>query len=118
VQPAPRGRTGHTAWTWPANYRAIAPSIQDDKLHYNGEAIALIPENAEKVTAAVTELRKAANAVDPPPAEDLIHVLERACSEVAAQLERAIPQLRDRSAYMRAVVCSLRDRLIRMEQTI
>jgi hypothetical protein len=108
----------------PEAYRAIAPSIDDDKLRYNGEAIALIPENAEKVTAAVSELRKTITVkpAAPPPApsapEDPIRDLERECGDVAAKLERAIPMMRHRSAYMRAVVCSLRDRLNRMEMTI
>ena len=42
----------------PTTYRAIAPSIHDEALHHDGEAIALIPENAEKVAAAVAEMRR------------------------------------------------------------
>src|SRR5581483_12442519 len=41
-------------------YRAIAPAIQDGALHSNGEAIALVPENAKRVAAAVAEMRRAA----------------------------------------------------------
>src|SRR5215471_19144709 len=48
-------------------YRSIAPSIQDGALHANGEAIALIPENAEKVSAAVAELWKSAEKPAPKP---------------------------------------------------
>src|SRR5947207_15266108 len=33
----------------PETYRAIAPSIKDGVLHKEGEAIALIPENADRV---------------------------------------------------------------------
>jgi hypothetical protein len=110
----------------PTTYRALAPSIEDEKLHYEGEAIALIPENAQKVASAVAEIRKTVTvkAVEAPlagpavPPEDPILVLERECSAVAEMLEKAIPTLRHRSAYMRAVVCGLRDRLVRMEMTI
>src|SRR4051812_30691172 len=33
----------------PETYRAIAPAIQDGALYTNGEAIALVPENADRV---------------------------------------------------------------------
>jgi len=42
----------------PETYSAIAPAIKDGALHTEGEAIALIPENADKVAAAVAALRK------------------------------------------------------------
>jgi hypothetical protein len=42
----------------PETYRAIAPAIQNGTLHTESEAIALIPENADKVAAAVAALRK------------------------------------------------------------
>jgi hypothetical protein len=43
----------------PETYRAIAPAIQDGKLHFNGEAIPLSPEHSRKVAAAVAEMRRA-----------------------------------------------------------
>ncbi len=43
-------------------YRALAPAVRDGSLHRDGEVIALIPENSEKVSAAVAELRRAAKA--------------------------------------------------------
>jgi hypothetical protein len=46
----------------PEQYRIIASSVREHALHSNGEAIALIPENAEKVAKAVESLRKAAPA--------------------------------------------------------
>jgi hypothetical protein len=46
----------------PAQYRTIASSVKDHIVTYNGEAIALIPENTEKVATAVENLRKAAPA--------------------------------------------------------
>jgi hypothetical protein len=41
----------------PMQYRAIAPAIRDQKLHVEGEAIALIPENSDRIAAALAELR-------------------------------------------------------------
>jgi len=55
----------------PETYRAIAPSIQDGALLKDGEAIALIPENAEKVAAAVAELRKPIARPAPDPIASL-----------------------------------------------
>src|SRR5262249_50285798 len=65
----------------PATYRAIAPAIRDQALHHNGEAIALIPENAEKVAEAVAELRNAAPTPEPERA-DPIPALEKSCTEL------------------------------------
>jgi hypothetical protein len=39
-------------------YRAIAPSIKDGALHFEGEPIELNAENSRKVAAAVAELRR------------------------------------------------------------
>ncbi len=100
----------------PATYRVIAPAIRDETLHYNGEAIALIPENAEKVAAAVAELRKSA-ATPPPPPEDEIARLERRCNEVLKELEAAIGT-REWPLQMKAVVNSLVVRAQRLELTI
>ena len=43
----------------PETYRAIAPAIQGNALHYRGEAIDLNPQNSRRVAAAVAELRSA-----------------------------------------------------------
>ena len=42
----------------PEVYRAIAPSIRDNALHVDGEAIALTEENAPRIAAAVDDLRR------------------------------------------------------------
>jgi hypothetical protein len=52
----------------PEAYRAIAPAVKDGHIHWRSEAIALLPENSEKVAAAVAGLRDAARA-DAAPAE-------------------------------------------------
>ena len=100
----------------PETYRAIAPAIRDQVLHHNGEAIALISQNAEKVAAAVAELRKAA-ATPPPLPEDPIARLERRCTEVLKELEAAVGT-REWPLQMKAVVNSLVVRAQRIEQTI
>src|SRR5215469_15689194 len=41
----------------PETFRAIAANIEDGVLHFNGEAIALTPDNSRKVAAAVAEMR-------------------------------------------------------------
>jgi len=48
-------------------YRAIAPSIQDGALVYNGETIELNPENSRKVAAAIAEVRRALPAAKGAP---------------------------------------------------
>jgi hypothetical protein len=104
----------------PKTYRAIAASIDEKGLNHNGEAIALIPENATKVAAAVAALRKTAESPEPPPAvePDPIAALEAECNALAAKIERSIPALRERNPYFRATVCSLRDKLNRIELMI
>jgi hypothetical protein len=72
----------------PETYRALAPSIRDGALHTENEAIALIPENADKVAAAVAELRKPAV----KPAPDPIAALRERCDEIVkrfAEIEAA-----------------------------
>ncbi|HEY7389541.1 MAG TPA: hypothetical protein VH640_13590 [Bryobacteraceae bacterium] len=43
----------------PETYRAIAPSIGNGVLHFNGEEIPLNADNSRKIAAAVAELRSA-----------------------------------------------------------
>jgi hypothetical protein len=44
----------------PDEYRAIAPAVKDQAIHYNGQVIALLPENTGQLTAAVSGLRREA----------------------------------------------------------
>ena len=38
-------------------FRALGPAVKDGALHRNGEAIALIPENSEKIAEAMADFR-------------------------------------------------------------
>lgn len=87
----------------PATYRAIAPSIRDQALHHNGDAIALIPENAEKVAAAVADLRKTGT---PPAPARKPSGLETRCRELIVELKTTEP-----TAEMRGMVFYLRTQL-------
>ena len=49
----------------PEVYRAIAPAVKDGHIHWQNEAIALLPENSEKVAAAVAGLRGVVQAEAP-----------------------------------------------------
>jgi len=44
----------------PQEYRALRPAVKEGALVRNGEAIALVPENAEKVTEAIEAWREEA----------------------------------------------------------
>ena len=51
----------------PEVYRAIAPAVKDGVLEHKGEIIELAPENAKKVAAAVSEMRREIQKKLPPP---------------------------------------------------
>jgi hypothetical protein len=101
----------------PKTYRAIAPAIRDQSLHHNGEAIALIPENAEKVAAAVAELRKKETAAAPEPPANPIPPLEKSCTEMVKRIE-ALIELKQYPRQLQAVLVSLQLRLHHLELTI
>jgi hypothetical protein len=73
----------------PAEFRAIAASVKDSAVHWQGDAIALIPENSEKIAVAVDALRKTAPQPAPAPKkpsrEQRITALQRACAQVASE---------------------------------
>jgi hypothetical protein len=105
----------------PETYRAIAPAIQDQKLHHNGEAIALIPENAEKVGAAVREMRKtvtvkrgkAAPPAASPAPENPVSEMNRRCSRLAMELDS---MRKTNAGAVRAAILVLRMRLSEIER--
>jgi hypothetical protein len=94
----------------PETYRMIAPSIHDGELHTNGEAIALIPENAEKVAAAVAALRTSAPKPQPKPLP--ISSLREECKALLERFAAASASGRDRLEVSRTLT-ELMDELAR-----
>jgi hypothetical protein len=100
----------------PETYRAIAPSIRGEELHHHGEAIALLPENADKITAAIAEIRKqSAPKALPAPKESAVERLDRRCGELAREIEA---MLRENPQAARLVLYGLRQRVDALERTI
>jgi hypothetical protein len=61
----------------------IAPAVKDGALQVNGEAIALIPENAREISAAVAELRQAVRqSLRDLRMTDRIAELNKRCTEI------------------------------------
>lgn len=73
----------------PEQYRAIAPAIRERSIHVDGHAIALIPENSDRVAAAVAALRQAATPEAAPPlsAEARMIAIHRRFGQLAADYE-------------------------------
>jgi hypothetical protein len=72
-------------------YRAIAPAIRDRSIHAHGEAIALIPENAGQVAAAVAALRREAA---PPAAtvSERLSAVEQRCNRLADEFRQLLAE--------------------------
>jgi len=103
----------------PEEYRALAPTIADKSLQVNGEAIALIPENAGKVASAVAELRRAAAAEARPtvPAGQRIQALEKRCEALAAEFA-ALSREREQRRILRPVLARTMIRLGEIEEEL
>lgn len=84
----------------PEAYRAIAPAVKDGHIHWRSEAIALLPENSEKVAAAVAALREAAQA-EAPSAEP------KETPAAADSLDARVEALRQRTDQVVAEWASL-----------
>jgi len=66
-------------------YRAIAPAVQDGAIHCDGEVIDLVPQNSEKVAAAVAQLRRQAIQKPPDPGKSF-RTLDKRCAAILAEL--------------------------------
>jgi hypothetical protein len=103
-----------------AVYRAIAPAVSDGTLHHNGEAIALIPENSQKVAAAVAEIRnrlpKAKEAAEQPDTLKRVQTAAQRCAEGLADLEKLSREndLGIVRVQIRAELHRLNDQILRM----
>jgi hypothetical protein len=99
----------------PETFRALAPAIQDKTLHHNGEAIALIPENAARVAQVVGEHRKAA-APPPSTADTRLDALEQRANRLIAEFEQLSGVWRDggERLMLGAVLARTRSELTRL----
>ena len=70
-----------------------SPSIHDGTLYHQGEAIALIPENAARVASVVGEHRKAA--ARPRTLGTRFDALEERCNRLLAEFEELSAAWRD-----------------------
>jgi len=71
-------------------YRAIAPSVKDGVLHFNGETIELNAENSRKVAAAVAELRRALppkKAARSPEMHERLADLDKRCTALLSEFQ-------------------------------
>lgn len=105
--------------------------MKDGHVHWNGEAIALLPENAARVAAAVNSLREAAKpaaleppAAAPPPAtnRDAIETLTAQSNALVAGWNQLVERRcsfapQDRQA-MRNRIGRTRQDLTRLEQLV
>ena len=73
----------------PQTFRAIAPSIQDGALRYNGETIELNAENTRKVAAAIADLRRSMpKKSSNMELKDRIAKLEKACAALITEFDK------------------------------
>jgi len=79
----------------PEGYRAIAPAVKDKAIEWNGETIALVPENSHRIAAAVQALRQAAATKPAKPAIEAaadpaqrIDELQKQANGIAAELRQ------------------------------
>jgi len=76
-------------------YRAIASHVKPDGIELDGEKIPLEPENAQRVSAAVTQLRKhlESRKTTKQPEEDPFQAIEERLDDVIGRLEALAPLL-------------------------
>lgn len=75
----------------PEQFRAIAPAVHEQQIHSNGQAIALIPENSEKIAAAVAELRRGTEPKDAPK-NDHLAAVDRRCEQMLTEIREFITE--------------------------
>jgi hypothetical protein len=78
----------------PEVYRAIAAQVKPEGLEFDGELIPLVPQNAQRVSEVVTELRKRfeSRKSKPQPNADRFDAIERTLEDLVARLQ-ALPPL-------------------------
>jgi len=101
----------------PGEYRAIAAAVKDQAVHCGEEVIALLPENAERLAAAVAELRAAAPKREEPSGEHRFELLERKTGRLVEEfraLYRNTEEPGDRHRII-SILDAARDRLDQLE---
>jgi hypothetical protein len=79
----------------PETYRLISGAVKDEGLEYQGETIAITPENSEKIHAAVEALReKTAPRQAPAPGLRPIPIDDQSISRVNRKLDGVLEELR------------------------
>lgn len=85
-----------------ATYRVIGAAVKDRALHFDGETIELIPENAEKVSAAVASLRKTAKRpVRQVEFAERLDSLEKRSMAIVAEFADVFRKERDSENWLR-----------------
>ncbi len=75
----------------PDEFRALAPVVKDRSLHAGGEVIALLPENTDKIAAALEALRG-----QKPQAAHPFSALEKRCQSLASEFSRTAAKEKER----------------------
>ena len=90
-------------------YRAIAPSVKEGALQFNGETIELTAENSRKVAAAVAGLRQ------PKQMQERLASLDKNCARLIAEIEAiAAEELsREHVALFRSILSRTHSALLR-----
>ena len=105
-------------------YRAIAHAVKDGHIHWQSEAIALLPENSGKVAAAVAGLREAAKPAEdhagpPAPAMD---TLKQRSDEVVAGWSRLVESRAmlppSERQQLKNLIAKMRQELQRLENQV
>ena len=100
----------------PETFRAIQPALHDKTLHIEGEVIALIPENAARVSAAVAQLRKAPVPEPPKLSEKKqLEALEKRCSAIVEEFVQLVKRRQTPPHRISGILESLQTRLTRLQ---
>jgi hypothetical protein len=97
-----------------ADYRAIAPAVNEQGIEYRGEVIPLDPENAGRIAEAVAALRSEANAKKRPGVPDRLATLEAASDRLLAQLRELREECGPDNPYLKSSLVLLRKKVYRL----
>jgi hypothetical protein len=101
-----------------ADYRAIAPAVSAQGIAWNGEVIALTPENAGRIAAAVSALRTEAAAKTEPSFSDRLAALDAAGERLLKQFRELKKVGGSSNPYLAGSVGSLKSKVERLSLEI